>query len=73
MSAEVNSKSWCDWTRNAGLFLLAGSQLEAKQVRQAGAATADFDWFIRPVWIAISECKINSVHICGMMQLKPTD
>ena len=51
MSAEVNSKSCCDWTRNAGLFLLAVSQLEAKQVRRACAVTTDFDWFIRLVWL----------------------
>ena len=38
MSADVNSQSNCDWSGKAGLFLLAGSQLVAQQVRQAGAA-----------------------------------
>ena len=38
VSADVNIRRCCDWRRYAGLFLLADGQLQAEQVRQAGAA-----------------------------------
>ena len=57
-------KRCCDWTRKAGLFLLAGSQLQADQVKQAGAA--DFDCFVSPASIMLYMSVNVSAYLCNV-------
>ena len=63
MSAEVKSKRCCDWSREAVLFLLAASQLQAEQVRRVGEANINLLLIsialsARPRLFFISECEM---------------